>query len=122
MANKTDYKAIAIQAAVTAVIIAGVNWIMKPVTGALGAAETTLLNFPLENMAQFSDMATKVNVNNENFLRNKFSMVDIDDPITYKTGSKITIGNCAFVALYSKHQEFRDLAMLMLENYKKYAA
>ena len=59
--------------------------------------------------------------NNENFLRQQFAAVDINNPLTYKTGNRTTIGNCAFVALHSEHDEFRNMALVMLENYKKYA-
>jgi len=122
MATKTiDYKAIAINAAVTAVVIAGVNWIMKPLTQGLGAAEITLLQLPLKSMAQFAQLPIIANVNNAQFLKDTFELVDMNDPATYQTGDKRMIGNLAFVALHTNHQQYKAMALKMLDNYKKYA-
>lgn len=125
MANKTDYKAIffssATTAVATAITIAVVNMVMKPTTNGLGNSERTLLQLPLKNMAVYADMVTKLNVNNLSFLKERFDMVDVNDPMTYKTGSKQNIGNCAYVALNTKHTQYRDMAVTILNNFKKHA-
>lgn len=120
--SKMDYRTIAIQAGITAIVVAVVNKLMDPVVKGLGAGERLLLNnFSMERMAQFADVTTMANVNNEAFLDNAFSSIDLQNPQTYLTGNKTTIGNCAFVALNSKFPEYREKAKQMLDNYKKYA-
>lgn len=119
---KADYKSIAIQAGITAVVVAVVNKLMTPVVGGLGAGDKLMLqNFSIERMAQFADAITIANVNNLDYLREQFGMLDVTDPMTFKNGNRTSIGNCAYVAIYSKHKEARDLAHQFINNYKKYA-
>jgi hypothetical protein len=120
--SKMDYKSIALQAGITAMVVAVVNKLMNPVVKGLGAGEKLMLGtFSMERMAQFADMATVVNVNNKAFLDRAFSSIDENDPNFYLSGNQTTIGNCAFVALNTKYPEYRQKATMLLNNYKKYA-
>ena len=118
--TKINYRAIAIQATITAVVFALVNRFMSSGKG-LGAPERLMLNLSTERMAQFADPFTMANVNNHKFLNEQLAPINVSDPETYKNGNRTTIANCAFIATYCKDDKMRAKANEMIENYKKHA-
>ena len=116
-----DYKAIAIQAGITAIVFAAVNHFVSPKKG-LGVPEKILVNLSLERMAQFADLVTIANVNNLRWLQENLDNIDLSDPSFYQNANKTSIANCAFVALNSNHEKYRAKCLAMVENYKKYLA
>ena len=120
MSDKLNYKSIAIQAGITALVFALVNRFMAPAKG-LGMPEKLLLNLSMDRMAQFADVVTIANVNNYGFLKEQLGSIDPENTEIFKNGNRTSIGNCAFVAVHSKFPDMREKAALMIANYKKFA-
>lgn len=114
-----NYKSIALQAGITALVFAAVNHFITPKKG-LSAPIRLMLNLPLERMSQFADAVTIANVNNLSWLQSNIDKFDVNDPGSYQNVNQTSLGNCAFVALYSKYDQYREKCLVMLENAKKY--
>lgn len=117
--RKIDYKAIAIQAGITALVFAAVNRFTSTKKG-LGIPEKIMVNLSIDRMAQFADMATIANVNNIPWLQENLDTIEVNDPNLYTSANKTNIANCAFVALNSSHEVYRKKCRAMLDNYKRY--
>lgn len=115
-----DIKTVAINAAVTALVVAVVNNVFNKSKG-LGLPGKFLANLPLERQAQFADIATISNIKNPGFFKEQLRQVDIEDPEFYKNVKKEAVGNCAFVVLNTTDSQLRATCLHILENYKKYA-
>ncbi|WP_291866674.1 hypothetical protein [Maribacter sp.] len=118
MAEKLDYKAIAIQAGITAIVFAAVNKIFTPTQNAIGLAEKAIAFMPIEHQAKFADSVTVENARDNKWLAEQLSNLDPNDPNIYKDINKTSIGNSAYIALYGSHEGARKKSLRILNNIK----
>lgn len=120
--SKIDYKELVISAAVTALTVAAVNaiFLSSGSKKGLGMPSRSLAFLPLEKQAKFADIVTAMNVNNNKWLVEQLSNVDITAPDFFKGMNNTSIGNCAFIVMHSKNKDARDKCRIILERFKQH--
>lgn len=88
----------------------------------LNSVVFTIGLFPLEYMADYVDVVTKTNVDNDNndFISNFLDGVNRD--INFERLNAAAIGNTAYVALNSKNEQAKQHALTFLDKYNDYTA
>lgn len=78
-----------------------------------------IIVFPLEYMAEYVDVVTKTQIddNDGGFIMNLITMEDDVDVNQYNTTA---IGNLAYIALNCKNEQAKDVALKLLQNYLDY--
>ncbi len=119
MAEKIDYKRIISTALLTATTYAIVNYFSQPIKKkGLGVDIKMLAHLPPKEQARFADEVTIKNANNNVWLVEQFYNLDPNHPDIYKNINRTSIGNAAFLAVYSNNQEIKAKSLKILENLK----
>lgn len=74
---------------------------------------------PIKKQATFADPICKKNVLNEDFLQDQFKDFDPDNT-DFSAWNVTSIGNVAYIALYSKNEDIKAKCLKSINNYQEY--